>query len=69
MRIAFDAVLVAVGRVANLKGYGLEELGIPAERTVGTNAYVVPFGAACYSGVRALPIHASGRRAPQDEDQ
>jgi pyruvate/2-oxoglutarate dehydrogenase complex dihydrolipoamide dehydrogenase (E3) component len=40
VRIAFDAVLVAVGRVANLKGYGLEELGIAAERTVGTNAYL-----------------------------
>ena len=40
VRIAFDAVLVAVGRVANLKGYGLEELGIPSERTVGTNAYL-----------------------------
>jgi pyruvate/2-oxoglutarate dehydrogenase complex dihydrolipoamide dehydrogenase (E3) component len=40
VRIAFDAVLVAVGRVANLTGYGLEELGIPAERTVGTNAYL-----------------------------
>ncbi|MFH1603294.1 MAG: FAD-dependent oxidoreductase, partial [Pseudomonadota bacterium] len=40
VRIAFDAVLVAVGRVANLKGYGLEELGIPAERTVATNAHL-----------------------------
>ncbi len=40
VRIPFDAVLVAVGRVANLKGYGLEELGIRAERTVGTNAYL-----------------------------
>jgi pyruvate/2-oxoglutarate dehydrogenase complex dihydrolipoamide dehydrogenase (E3) component/uncharacterized membrane protein YdjX (TVP38/TMEM64 family) len=40
VRIGFDAVLVAVGRVANLTGYGLEELGIPAERTVGTNAYL-----------------------------
>ena len=40
VRIPFDAVLVAVGRVANLKGYGLEELGIPAGRTVETNAYL-----------------------------
>jgi len=40
VRIAFDAVLVAVGRVANLKGYGLEELGIPAERTVEINEYL-----------------------------
>ncbi|MGP1678673.1 MAG: FAD-dependent oxidoreductase [Burkholderiales bacterium] len=40
VRIAFDAVLVAVGRVANLKGYGMEELGIPAERTVTTNEFL-----------------------------
>ncbi|MBU3696369.1 FAD-dependent oxidoreductase [Dechloromonas sp.] len=39
-RIAFDAVLVAVGRAANLKGYGLEELGIPAARTVETNEFL-----------------------------
>jgi pyruvate/2-oxoglutarate dehydrogenase complex dihydrolipoamide dehydrogenase (E3) component len=37
IRIPFDAVLVAVGRSANLKGYGLEELGIPTTRTVETN--------------------------------
>ena len=40
VRIPFDAVLVAVGRVANIQGYGLEELGIPAFRTVETNAYL-----------------------------
>ncbi len=28
-RIEFDALICAVGRVARLKGYGLEELGIP----------------------------------------
>ncbi|MDG4558031.1 MAG: FAD-dependent oxidoreductase [Candidatus Contendobacter sp.] len=41
-RIPFDAVLVAVGRVANTAGYGLEELGIPLTRarTVETNAYL-----------------------------
>jgi pyruvate/2-oxoglutarate dehydrogenase complex dihydrolipoamide dehydrogenase (E3) component/uncharacterized membrane protein YdjX (TVP38/TMEM64 family) len=41
-RIAFDQVLVAVGRIANTSGYGLEELGIattPA-RTVETNDYL-----------------------------
>jgi len=26
--------------------------------------YLVPFGVACYSGARALPIHPSGRQAP-----
>jgi len=42
VRIEFDAVLVAVGRVANTKGYGLEELGIPLAktRTVETNDYL-----------------------------
>ncbi|MCC7219404.1 MAG: FAD-dependent oxidoreductase, partial [Candidatus Contendobacter sp.] len=40
VRIPFDAVLVAVGRVANIQGYGLEELGIPTFRTVETNAYL-----------------------------
>ncbi|WP_313953986.1 FAD-dependent oxidoreductase [Accumulibacter sp.] len=40
VRIPFDALLVAVGRVANLKGYGLEELGIAAKRTVETNEFL-----------------------------
>ena len=40
VRIPFDAVLVAVGRAANLKGYGLEELGIPVGRTVEVNEYL-----------------------------
>ncbi len=41
-RIPFDAVLVAVGRMANTTGYGLEELGIPATRarTVETDEYL-----------------------------
>lgn len=40
VRIAFDAVLVAVGRAANLKGFGLEDLGIPTARTVDTNEFL-----------------------------
>ena len=40
VRIPFDAVLVAVGRVANLKGYGLEDIGVAATRTVDTNAFL-----------------------------
>ena len=42
VRVAFDEVLVAVGRVANTAGYGLEELGIPVTRarTVETNEYL-----------------------------
>lgn len=35
--LAFDALLVAVGRSARLTGFGLEELGIPVGRTVQTN--------------------------------
>ncbi len=40
VRIPFDDLLVAVGRVAKLKGYGLEELGIAASRTVETNEFL-----------------------------
>ena len=40
IRLPFDAVLVAVGRVANLEGYGLEELGIATSRTVDTNEFL-----------------------------
>lgn len=40
MRIPFDAVLVAVGRTANLTGYGLEELGVPTGKTVTTNEFL-----------------------------
>jgi pyruvate/2-oxoglutarate dehydrogenase complex dihydrolipoamide dehydrogenase (E3) component len=39
-RIEFDALICAVGRVARLKGYGLEELGIPVQRTIETNEYL-----------------------------
>jgi pyruvate/2-oxoglutarate dehydrogenase complex dihydrolipoamide dehydrogenase (E3) component len=39
-RIEFDALLCAVGRVARLQGYGLEELGIPTQRTVTVNDHL-----------------------------
>jgi pyruvate/2-oxoglutarate dehydrogenase complex dihydrolipoamide dehydrogenase (E3) component/uncharacterized membrane protein YdjX (TVP38/TMEM64 family) len=39
-RIEFDQLLCAVGRVARLKGYGLEELGIATGRTIETNEYL-----------------------------
>ncbi|HEX4943685.1 MAG TPA: FAD-dependent oxidoreductase [Usitatibacteraceae bacterium] len=41
-RIAFDEILVAVGRVANTADYGLEELGIPVtkQRTVEVNEFL-----------------------------
>jgi pyruvate/2-oxoglutarate dehydrogenase complex dihydrolipoamide dehydrogenase (E3) component/uncharacterized membrane protein YdjX (TVP38/TMEM64 family) len=42
VRIEFDALLCAVGRVARTSGYGLEELGIPVTkaRTVETNEFL-----------------------------
>jgi len=42
VRVPFDALLCAVGRVANTAGYGLEELGIPLTqtRTIETNEYL-----------------------------
>ncbi|WP_210541860.1 FAD-dependent oxidoreductase [Rhodoferax sp. PAMC 29310] len=40
IRLEFDALLCAVGRVARLTGYGLEELGIETQRTVPTNEYL-----------------------------
>ena len=40
LRISFDQVLVAVGRTANLQGFGLEELDIPVSRTIDTNDYL-----------------------------
>ncbi|MCW3783165.1 FAD-dependent oxidoreductase [Defluviimonas salinarum] len=39
-RIAFDDLLVAVGRAARLDGYGLEELGIPTGKVIETNEYL-----------------------------
>jgi pyruvate/2-oxoglutarate dehydrogenase complex dihydrolipoamide dehydrogenase (E3) component/uncharacterized membrane protein YdjX (TVP38/TMEM64 family) len=38
--IEFDVLLCAVGRSARLKGFGLEELGIPVNRTVQVNEYL-----------------------------
>ncbi len=42
VRIEFDRLLCAVGRVANTAGYGLEELGIPLTRarTIETNEWL-----------------------------
>jgi pyruvate/2-oxoglutarate dehydrogenase complex dihydrolipoamide dehydrogenase (E3) component/uncharacterized membrane protein YdjX (TVP38/TMEM64 family) len=39
-RIGFDQLICAVGRSARLKGFGLEELGIPTNRTVTVNEYL-----------------------------
>jgi len=42
VRLAFDQLLCAIGRIPNTAGYGLEELGIPLAktRTVETNDYL-----------------------------
>ena len=41
-RIACDAILCAVGRAANVAGYGLEELGVPVtkQKTVEVNEFL-----------------------------
>lgn len=39
-RIDYDVLICAVGRSARLSGYGLEEIGIPTDRTVVTNEYL-----------------------------
>jgi pyruvate/2-oxoglutarate dehydrogenase complex dihydrolipoamide dehydrogenase (E3) component/uncharacterized membrane protein YdjX (TVP38/TMEM64 family) len=41
LRIAFDQVLLAIGRVANIQGYGLEQLGVEIlpGRTIETNDF------------------------------
>lgn len=42
IRIVFDEILVAVGRTANVTGFGLEDLGIPTRpnKTIETNDYL-----------------------------
>ena len=42
VRIPFDQVLIAVGRIANVTGFGLEELNIPTtnRKTVEVNEYL-----------------------------
>lgn len=37
IRIPFDRVLIALGRQANVTGFGLEELGVEVGRTINTN--------------------------------
>jgi dihydrolipoamide dehydrogenase len=41
VKIAFDQVLVAIGRVAHIKGYGIEELGVTLSprKTIATNGF------------------------------
>lgn len=39
-RIEFDTLLCAVGRIARLTGYGLEELGIETKNTIVANEYL-----------------------------
>ncbi|TRX01435.1 FAD-dependent oxidoreductase [Candidatus Methylobacter oryzae] len=41
LRISFDQVLLAIGRTANIQGYGLEQLGveISTNRTIETNEF------------------------------
>lgn len=39
-RIPFDQIVVAVGRTANLTGFGLEELGVKTGKTVEVNEFL-----------------------------
>ncbi len=65
-RIGFDLLLCAVGRVARLQGFGLEELGIPVEPH-GADQRVPADDLPQHPGRRrrgrALPVHPH-RRAP-----
>ncbi len=64
-RIDFDVLLCAVGRSARLKGFGLEELGIPVKRTVQVNEYLrdeLPEHPRRRRRRRPLPVHAHRRR-------
>lgn len=40
VRLPFDALLLAVGRSAQLEGYGLETLGVKTARSIETNAFL-----------------------------
>jgi pyruvate/2-oxoglutarate dehydrogenase complex dihydrolipoamide dehydrogenase (E3) component len=40
LKLAFDELLIAVGRRARLEGFGLEELKIPCKHTIETDAYL-----------------------------
>ncbi len=40
IQLAFDALLIALGRKAHLEGFGLEELGIPTENPLQTDEYL-----------------------------
>ncbi len=39
-KVAFDTLLVALGRAARLEGYGLEKLGIDHKRTITSNGFM-----------------------------
>ena len=65
--VAFDRLLVAVGRSARLQGFGLEALSIPAGRTIETNEYLETLHPNIYAcGDVAGPwqfTHAAGHQA------
>lgn len=63
IRIAFDEVLLAIGRVANISGYGVEEMGIALSPrlTIAVNAfqetnYPISMLAAMSQALTSLPI-------------
>lgn len=40
VRIAYDALIVAIGRKARLTGFGLEDIGVDTDRTVTTDEFL-----------------------------
>ena len=67
LSLAFDQILVAVGRSARLTGYGLEELGVRTGRVIATNDYLqtnFPNIYACGDCVGPYQFtHAAGHQA------
>ena len=67
LALAFDKILVAVGRSARLRGYGLEDLGIDCNRVIETNEYLqtkYPNVYACGDCVGPYQFtHAAGHQA------
>lgn len=67
VEIAFGRILVALGRAARLEGFGLEELGVATDRTIGVDECLrtsVPTIYACGDAVAPYQFtHSGGHEA------
>lgn len=67
VEIEFDRIIVALGRAARLKGFGLEELGIATDRTIQVNEFLqtsMPTIYACGDAVAPYQFtHAAAHEA------